>query len=88
MTTQGIYKVMKLRVTRCTLIGNSIAIARELGHKANDTVLFDHYRALTTKDEAEIFSVLHRKQLKSFRLPVESTFVHPKVISQKSRFVK
>ena len=37
------------------LNGNSIATARELGHKANDTVLFDHYRALTTKDEAEKF---------------------------------
>ena len=27
----------------------------KLDHKADDTVLFDHYRALTTKNEAEKF---------------------------------
>ncbi len=37
------------------LNGNSISTSRELGHKADDTVLFDHYRALTTKNEAEKF---------------------------------
>jgi len=31
--------------------GNSIETARILGHKSDDTVLFSHYRALTTKEQ-------------------------------------
>ena len=35
------------------LTGDSLRTASLLGHKSNDQVLFDHYRALTTKAEAE-----------------------------------
>lgn len=35
--------------------GNSIETARILGHKGDDTVLFAHYRALTTKEQGEAF---------------------------------
>ncbi len=37
------------------LTGDSLRTASLLGHKANDQVLFDHYRALTTKAEAEMY---------------------------------
>lgn len=35
--------------------GNSIETARILGHKSDDTVLFSHYRALTSKVEGEAY---------------------------------
>lgn len=35
------------------LHGDAISTSRLLGHKSDDTVLFDHYRALATKAEAE-----------------------------------
>ena len=35
------------------LHGNSLETSRQLGHKANDQVLFDHYRALATRALAE-----------------------------------
>ena len=35
------------------LHGNPLETARVLGHKANDQVLFDHYRALATKDQVK-----------------------------------
>ena len=39
--------------------GNSIETARILGHKGDDTVLFAHYRALTTKAQGDAyFSIL------------------------------
>ena len=37
------------------LHGNSLETARLLGHKASDQVLFDHYRALATKEQGEAF---------------------------------
>ena len=37
------------------LHGNPLETARLLGHKASDQVLFDHYRALATKAQAEAF---------------------------------
>lgn len=37
------------------LHGNSIETARLLGHKADDNVLFAHYRALATKSQAESY---------------------------------
>lgn len=37
------------------LHGDSMLTARLLGHKATDDVLFDHYRALATKDEGTAF---------------------------------
>ena len=37
------------------LNGDSMETARLLGHKSDDTVLFDHYRALTTKAQAETY---------------------------------
>ena len=37
------------------LHGNPLETARLLGHKANDQVLFDHYRALATKPQGEAF---------------------------------
>jgi len=37
------------------LHGNPLETARLLGHKASDQVLFDHYRALATKTQAEAF---------------------------------
>jgi integrase len=35
------------------LHGNPLETSRQLGHKASDQVLFDHYRALATKKQAE-----------------------------------
>lgn len=35
--------------------GDSMKTAGLMGHKANDNVLFDHYRALTTKEAAEAY---------------------------------
>jgi integrase len=35
--------------------GNSVETARILGHKSDDTVLFAHYRALTTKAQGEAY---------------------------------
>jgi len=40
------------------LTDDSIRTAALLGHKANDQVLFDHYRALTPKAEAEKYFAL------------------------------
>lgn len=37
------------------LHGNPLETARLLGHKASDQVLFDHYRALATKAQAEAY---------------------------------
>lgn len=38
-----------------TLHGNPLETSRQLGHKASDQVLFDHYRALATKAEGQAF---------------------------------
>jgi integrase len=35
--------------------GNSVETARILGHKTDDTVLFSHYRALTTKEQGNAY---------------------------------
>lgn len=40
------------------LHGNPMETARLLGHKASDQVLFDHYRALTKKDDGKKFFVI------------------------------
>lgn len=40
------------------LYGNSLETSRQLGHRASDQVLFDHYRALATKEQAERFFAL------------------------------
>ncbi len=37
------------------LHGNPLETSRQLGHKSNDQVLFDHYRALATKEQGEAF---------------------------------
>lgn len=37
------------------LHGNPLETARQLGHKASDQVLFDHYRALATKESGKAF---------------------------------
>lgn len=37
------------------LHGNPLETSRQLGHKASDQVLFDHYRALATKAQAEAY---------------------------------
>ena len=37
------------------LYGNPLETSRLLGHKASDQVLFDHYRALATKSQAETY---------------------------------
>lgn len=37
------------------LQGDSLETSRQLGHKASDQVLFDHYRALATKKQAEAY---------------------------------
>ncbi len=37
------------------LHGNPLETSRLLGHKASDQVLFDHYRALATKAQAEAY---------------------------------
>ena len=37
------------------LHGNPLETSRQLGHKASDQVLFDHYRALATKAQAETY---------------------------------
>ncbi len=41
------------------LTGDSMKTAGLMGHKSNDQVLFDHYRALATKENAEAFFALH-----------------------------
>ena len=44
------------------LHGNPLETSRQLGHKSNDQVLFDHYRALATKEQGEaFFSILPPK---------------------------
>ena len=35
------------------LYGDSIATSRELGHKTGDDILFSHYRALVSQEEAK-----------------------------------
>lgn len=42
--------------------GNSIETARILGHKSDDTVLFSHYRALTTKEQGKAFFGIYPKE--------------------------
>jgi integrase len=37
------------------LHGNPLETSRQLGHKASDQVLFDHYRALATKEQAQAY---------------------------------
>lgn len=37
------------------LHGNSLETSRQMGHKASDQVLFDHYRALATKSQAQAY---------------------------------
>lgn len=37
------------------LHGNPLETSRQLGHKASDQVLFDHYRALATKEQGKAF---------------------------------
>jgi integrase len=37
------------------LHGDAMLTSRLLGHKSNDSVLFDHYRALASKDAAELY---------------------------------
>jgi integrase len=37
------------------LHGNPLETSRQLGHKSSDQVLFDHYRALATKEQGEAF---------------------------------
>jgi len=44
------------------LHGNSVETARILGHKSDDSVLFAHYRALTTKALAEAYFALSPKE--------------------------
>ena len=41
--------------------GNSVETARILGHKTDDTVLFSHYRALTTKEQGGAFFAIYPK---------------------------
>ena len=41
--------------------GNSIETARILGHKSDDTVLFSHYRALTTKEQGVAYFAIFPK---------------------------
>lgn len=41
------------------LSGDSMKTAGLMGHKSNDQVLFDHYRALTTKENAEAYFALY-----------------------------
>jgi len=42
--------------------GNSVETARILGHKTDDTVLFSHYRALTTKEQGDAYFAIYPKQ--------------------------
>ena len=44
------------------LHGDAMLTSRLLGHKSNDTVLFDHYRALASKEDAETYFSLKPKQ--------------------------
>ena len=37
---------------------NPFETSRQLGHKSNDQVLFDHYRALATKEQGEAFFLI------------------------------
>ena len=37
------------------LHGDAMLTSRLMGHKSNDTVLFDHYRALASKEDAEAY---------------------------------
>jgi integrase len=41
------------------LHGNPLETARLLGHKASDQVLFDHYRALASREDGERFFATH-----------------------------
>jgi len=41
------------------LHGNPLETSRLLGHKTSDQVLFDHYRALATKAQAEDYFAIH-----------------------------
>ena len=46
------------------LHGDAMLTSRLMGHKSNDTVLFDHYRALASKQDAALFFKLNGKDLK------------------------
>ena len=53
--------------------GNSVETARVLGHKADDTVLFSHYRALASKEQGEAyFSILPAAESNIETFPVRS----------------
>jgi integrase len=50
--------------------GNSVETASILGHKTDDTVLFSHYRALTTKEQGfAYFSLFPKKRGKLINFP-------------------
>lgn len=46
------------------LHGDAMLTSRLMGHKSNDTVLFDHYRALASKKDAALYFKLITKGLK------------------------
>jgi len=45
------------------LTGNSLETSRQLGHKASDQVLFDHYRALVSKEQGERYFALYPPEI-------------------------
>lgn len=47
------------------LHGDPIKTAVQMGHKSNDQVLFDHYRALATKEQGEAFFSIEPPKSKS-----------------------
>lgn len=47
------------------LHGNSLETSRQLGHRASDQVLFDHYRALATKEQAELYFAIKPEKVES-----------------------
>jgi len=47
------------------LFGDSLETSRQLGHKASDQVLFDHYRALATKEQAERYFAIKPEKVES-----------------------
>ena len=47
------------------LHGNSLETSRQLGHRASDQVLFDHYRALATKEQAERYFAIKPEKVES-----------------------
>ncbi len=53
--------------------GNSVETARILGHKSDDTVLFSHYRALTTKAQGEAYFAILPPPQASAVIPFPAT---------------